>query len=76
MIGEMQRHLTQLFKEHAARSSEAPQELKELEAGLDRLRKRLKEGDPDMTADELQAAIERAEAKRRQLKNGLRAARK
>lgn len=28
MIGEMQRHLTQLFKEHAARSSEAPQESK------------------------------------------------
>jgi hypothetical protein len=71
MVTEMQRHLIQLFKEHAARSSEAPQELKELDARLERLRKRLKEGDPDIAADELQVAIERAEAKRRQLKNGL-----
>lgn len=32
-----------------------------------RLRERLKAGDPDLTADELQAAIDRAEAKRRQV---------
>jgi hypothetical protein len=31
MVAEMQRHLMQLFKEHAARSSEA-QEMKELDA--------------------------------------------
>lgn len=63
MVAEMQRHLMQLFKEHAARGSEAPQELKELDARLDRLRKRLKEGDPDMAADELQAATsKRAES--------------
>lgn len=71
MVTEMQKHLTQLFREHAARSHGAPQELKELEARLDRLRRRVTEGDPDMTTDELQAAIERAEAKRRQLQRGL-----
>ncbi|MBM0108613.1 recombinase family protein [Steroidobacter sp. S1-65] len=71
MVAEMQKHLTQLLREHAARSHEAPQELKELEARLDRLRRRLKDGDPDMTTDELQAAIERAEAKHRQLQRGL-----
>ncbi len=32
-----------------------------------RLRERLKAGDPDLTADELQVAIDRAEAKRREL---------
>lgn len=72
MVNEMQKHLAQLFKEHAARSREMPQELRDLEARLDRLRRRLKDGDPDMAADEIQAAIERAEAKRRQLRSGLR----
>jgi len=72
MVAEMQTYLTRLSKERAARSLEAPQELKDLEARLERLRKRLKDGDPDMTADELQAAIERVETKRRQLRNGLR----
>jgi hypothetical protein len=36
-----------------------------------RLRERLHRGDPDMPADELQAAIERAEAKRRDLVESL-----
>lgn len=31
MVAEMQRHLAQLLKERAARSAEAPAELKELE---------------------------------------------
>jgi hypothetical protein len=53
MVAEMQTHLTRLFKERAARSLEAPQELKDLEARLERLRNHLREGDPDMAADEL-----------------------
>jgi len=44
-----------------------PAELRQLNARLDRMRARLQQGDPDMTADELQAAIDRAEAKRREL---------
>jgi len=71
MVKEMQEHLEQLLWEHAARSTEVPQELRESDARLDRLRKRLREGDPDMAADEIRAAIERAEAKRRQLRLGL-----
>lgn len=72
MISEMQNHLASLLREQAAKSREAPQELKELDSRLERLRRRLRDGDPDMAADELQAAIERAEAKRRQLVAGFR----
>lgn len=45
-------------------AAETPRELQELDA---RLRQRLKLGDPDMATDELQAAVDRAEAKRREL---------
>lgn len=47
--------------------AEQPHELQELTARIERLRARLKGGDPDMTPDEIQAAIERAEAKAREL---------
>jgi site-specific DNA recombinase len=39
----------------------------ELDARIARLKERLKNGDPDMAADELHAAIDRAEQKRHQL---------
>src|SRR5256885_14782280 len=42
-------------------------ELQELCARIERLRERLKQGDADMAADEIQAAIDRAETKRREL---------
>ena len=48
-------------------AAEAPRELRELASRIERLRERMKRGDPDMTADELQAAIEKAEEKRREL---------
>jgi hypothetical protein len=38
-----------------------------LDARIERLRERLRTGDPDLTPDELQVAIERVEAKRREL---------
>jgi site-specific DNA recombinase len=41
--------------------------VEELNRRIARLRKRLKGGDPDLTADELVAIIERAEAKRIEL---------
>ena len=47
--------------------TEPPRELLELAARVERLRERLQHGDPDMTADELQAAVDRAEEKRREL---------
>lgn len=71
MALEMQAFLAQELQERAERSAEVPRELQDLEARLERLRRRLSDGDPDMTPDELQAAIERAEAKRRQLQLGL-----
>jgi len=37
------------------------------DARIARLRERLKAGDPDLTHDELQVGIDRAEAKRREL---------
>ena len=46
-----------------ARAVEAPQELEELTGRVERLHR----GDPDMILDELQAAIEKAEEKRREL---------
>jgi len=55
------------MRERAARIEMLPRELQELDARIARLRERLKAGDPDLTADELQAAIERAEGKRREL---------
>jgi site-specific DNA recombinase len=70
MVAEMQRYLAQLLKESGARSGDGNRELKDLEGRLARLRARQRAGDPDMTADELQAAIDRAEIKRRQLSSG------
>jgi site-specific DNA recombinase len=48
-------------------ASEAPAELRDLNARIARLRERLRQGDPDLTPDELEAAIARAEAKRGEL---------
>lgn len=60
-----------LQKDYAKRSAERrqqkavrPQELAELDARIARLRTRLAQGDPDLTTDELQAAIQKAEEKR------------
>jgi site-specific DNA recombinase len=47
--------------------TESPRELQELESRIARLRSRLRDGDPDLTADELQVAIASAEAKRAKL---------
>ncbi len=67
MAAEMQefyRERVRIMQTHVA---EAPRELQELAARIERLRERMKGGDPDMTADEFQAAIEKVEEKRREL---------
>lgn len=69
MAKEMQIAYAERLKAIAQRAETAPQEAVALDARIDRLRERLKAGDPDMTPDELQATIERAEAKRRELNN-------
>lgn len=67
MVKEMQDYYLERVRTMQARAAEVPGELRELSARIARLKDRLKCGDPDMTADELQAAIERAEDKHREL---------
>lgn len=67
MAAEMQRYFAECVRNLETRSGHAPRELEELDRRLERLRRRLRDGDPDMAPDELQAAIDRAEAKRSDL---------
>src|SRR5581483_6344985 len=67
MANEMRIAYAERMRAVAARAAGLPRELEELDARIMRLRERLKAGDPDLTPDELQAAIDRAEAKRRQV---------
>jgi DNA invertase Pin-like site-specific DNA recombinase len=67
MANEMRAAYAERTRALAARAADLPRELEELDARIMRLRQRLKAGDPDLTPDELQAAIDRAEAKRRQV---------
>lgn len=67
MAREMERYYEERMRAQASRAVEAPLELQQLEARLVRLRERLRTGDPDMEPDELRAAIDKAEAKRREL---------
>ena len=70
-VARMAAELEQLHAEHmhqsTARAAEVPKELRELTARIERLKERLRAGDPDMTGDEIEAAIERAQAKRQEL---------
>jgi site-specific DNA recombinase len=67
MATEMRAAYAERRRAVAARAADLPHELEELDVRIMRLRERLKAGDPDLTPDELQAAIDRAEAKRRQV---------
>lgn len=67
MAKEMESELNRRMQASAARMDTVPRELRELESRIERLKGRLSAGDPDLTTDELQAAIDRAEFKRREL---------
>jgi site-specific DNA recombinase len=67
MAKEMHVAYAERMREIAARAESMPREVEELDARIERLRERLKAGDPDLTTDELQVGIDRAEAKRHQL---------
>jgi len=69
MAKEMQAGYIERLRAMQARAVEQPQELQELTGRIERLRERLRRGDPDMTPDEIQAAIERAEAKAQELRS-------
>jgi hypothetical protein len=67
MAKEMQRYYQEQLKARQAKATELPREPQELDARIARLRERLKKGDPDLTGDELEGAIAKAEAKRQEL---------
>jgi site-specific DNA recombinase len=67
MAAEMKRYYGEQIKARQAKETELPRELRELTARIERLHARLRQGDPDMDGDELQAAIDKAEGKRREL---------
>jgi site-specific DNA recombinase len=66
---ELQKEFSKRAKDAAEPGRDVSRELAELNARIERLRHRQKIGDPGMTADELQAAITRAESKRRELED-------
>jgi len=67
MAREIQRLYESRINDEAGRLGKVPNEVRKPEERLARLKERLRRGDPDMEPDELHAAIERAEAKRREL---------
>lgn len=67
MAREMQREFVERARAMSKRADLAPKDLMDLDQRISRLRARQAAGDPDMTPDELQVAIERAEAKRKEL---------
>jgi hypothetical protein len=74
MAREMQAYYLDRVRAIQTQAVEQPHELQELTARIERLGERLKRGDPDMTADEIQAAIDRAAAKRREFQDQRRTA--
>lgn len=69
MVAEMEAYYLERLRVLEARDVDSPRELQELSARILRLKERLRCGDPDMTGDELQAAIDRAEMKWRELQS-------
>jgi hypothetical protein len=67
MAQEMADYYRERLRGMQERAAEAPKEIQDISARIIRLRERLKHGDPDMAPDEIQAAIDRAEEKRREL---------
>ncbi len=67
MAQEMRRYFAERMKAVRAKDSERPQELADLDARISRLRVRLKSGDPDLSRDDITAAIERVEAQRAEI---------
>ena len=71
MVELMAKEIQQMYAARMAglqqKSAERPAELTALEERIGRLRRRLRNSDPDMPADELQLAVDRAEGKRAEL---------
>jgi molybdenum cofactor biosynthesis enzyme len=67
MAKEIQMSLLERMHKTKKQAAEQPHELIEIDARTARMRKRMAAGDPDITPDELRAALDRAEYKRREL---------
>jgi DNA invertase Pin-like site-specific DNA recombinase len=67
MVVEMRAYYAKQMDAARAAQAERPAAVLELDARIERLRKRIKDGDPDMSAEDLQAIIDKAEAKKREL---------
>jgi len=67
MAKDMQMNLLERMHKTKMQATEQPHELMELDARIARMRKRMAAGDPDITSNELRAALDRAEYKRREL---------
>ena len=69
MADEIEREYLAWVKSGQVHADQVPREVLEISAKIDRLRERIRAGDPDLDGDELQAAVGRAEVKRRELQN-------
>src|SRR5581483_3214673 len=67
MAREMRAYYNMRREEMRSQRERRPAEVEELDRRIARLRERLKNGDPDLTADELQVIIGKAEVKRSEL---------
>lgn len=67
MVAEMEVMFAEQLKRRAQDAAQRPKELADLDARIERLRQRQRAGDPDLTTDEIQGAIEQAQQKRIQL---------
>jgi site-specific DNA recombinase len=67
MARELQREYNRLVAELDGKAARRPAEVKALDERIARLRVRLREGDDDLTAEELTAVLDRAIAKRAEL---------
>lgn len=67
MAAELQAKYAAALRTQADRATQAPKELQDLNNRIDRLRAKLTTGDPDMEPDEIEAAIAKAEGKRKEI---------
>jgi site-specific DNA recombinase len=67
MRTEMQQYYRAQMKEIRSKVADQPREVAELDKRLERLRTRLRMGDPDLTPADLISALERLEAQRKEL---------
>jgi site-specific DNA recombinase len=67
MVTEFRAYYTDRMEAARAKQTKVPAEVAEIDQRIARLRRRIKAGDPDLGTDELQAIIQKAEAKRAEL---------